>query len=97
MMPAGRQAGEDIMATLTIELPEGAFSALRRSPQEFAKEMRIAAAVQWYAQQQISQEKAAEIAGLSRTEFLDELFRRRVPATQVTLQELVKEIERAGE
>ena len=33
------------MATLTIELPEGAFSALRRSPQEFAKEMRIAARV----------------------------------------------------
>jgi predicted HTH domain antitoxin len=59
--------------------------------------MRIAAAVQWYAQQQISQEKAAEIAGLSRAEFLDELFRRRVPASQVTLQELVKEIERAGE
>lgn len=85
------------MATLTIELPEGAFSALRRSPQEFAKEMRIAAAVQWYAQQQISQEKAAEIAGLGRVEFLDELFRRRVPASQVTLQELVKEIERAGE
>lgn len=85
------------MTTLTIELPESAFSALRRSPQEFAKEMRIAAAVQWYAQQQISQEKAAEIAGLSRTEFLDELFRRRVPASQVTLQELVKEIERAGE
>jgi predicted HTH domain antitoxin len=85
------------MATLTIELPESAFSALRRSPQEFAKEMRIAAAVQWYIQQQISQEKAAEIAGLSRTEFLDELFRRRVPASQVTLQELAKEIERAGE
>lgn len=86
-----------MMTTLTIELPEGAFSALRRSPQEFAKEMRIAAAVQWYAQQQISQEKAAEIAGLSRIEFLDELFRRRVSASQVTLQELVKEIERAGE
>lgn len=85
------------MATLTIELPESAFSALRRSPQEFAKEMRIAAAVQWYAQQQISQEKAAEIAGLSRTEFLDELLRRRVPASQVTLQELVKEIEPLGE
>ncbi|BFU91416.1 MAG: hypothetical protein NTAFB01_26030 [Nitrospira sp.] len=85
------------MTTLTIELPEGAFSALRRSPQEFAKEMRIAAAVQWYAQQQISQEKAAEIAGLSRVEFLDELFRRRVSASQVTLQDLVKEVERAGE
>ena len=88
---------EIIMATVTIELPDGAFSALRRSPEEFVKEMRIAAAVQWYAQQQISQEKAAEIAGLSRTEFLDELFRRRVPASQVTLQELVQEIEPAGE
>ena len=85
------------MATLTIELPEGAFSALRRSPQEFAREMRIAAAVQWYAQQQISQEKAAEIAGLRRVEFLDELFRRRVQASQVTLQELAEEIECAGE
>lgn len=85
------------MTKLTIELPEGAFSALRRSPQEFAKEMRIAAAVQWYAQQQISQEKAAEIAGLSRAEFLDELFRRRVPACQVTLEELAKELERGSE
>jgi hypothetical protein len=51
----------------------------------------------WYAQQQISQEKAAEIAGLSRASFLDELFRRRVPACQVTLQELVKELERDSE
>ena len=30
------------MAKVTIDLPEGAFSALRRSPQEFVKEMRIA-------------------------------------------------------
>ena len=71
------------MTTLTIELPEGAFSALRRSPPEFAREMRIAAAVQWYAQQTISQEKAAEIAGLSRIEFLAELYRRKVPAFQL--------------
>lgn len=79
------------MATLTIELPDSAFSALRRSPLEFAKEMRIAAAVQWYAQQQIPQEKAAEIAGSRRIEFLDELFRRRVPASQATLQDLLSE------
>lgn len=81
------------MTTLKIELPDGAFSALRRSPQEFAKEMRIAAAVQWYAERQISQEKAAEIAGLSRADFLDELFRRRVPACQVTLEDLIRELE----
>jgi predicted HTH domain antitoxin len=81
------------MTTVTIDLPESAFSALRLAPDKFVQEMRIAAAVQWYAQQQISQGKAAEIAGLSRVEFLDEVFRRRVPAIQVTSEELQKEID----
>ena len=48
------------MAKITIDLPEGAFSALRRSPQEFVKEMRIAASLLWYSQGEISQSKAAE-------------------------------------
>lgn len=81
------------MTILTIEMPEGVFSALRRSPPELATEVRIAAAVQWYAEQVVSQEKAAEIAGLSRTEFLDELYRRKVPAFQETLEDLVREID----
>jgi len=80
------------MTTVTIDLPEGAFSALRRSPTEFAREMRIAAAVQWYAEQVVSQEKAAEIAGLSRAELIDELSRRKVPVFQATLDELIREM-----
>ncbi len=81
------------MTTVSIELPETVFSALRLSPKDFVNEMRIAAAVQWYAQQQISQGKAAEIAGLSRAEFIEELFRRKVPACQVTIEELKEEVE----
>lgn len=80
------------MTTVTIDLPEDVFSALRLAPKEFVKEMRIAATVQWYAQQRISQGKAAEIAGLSRAEFLDELFRRNVPVYQVKLEELIQEM-----
>lgn len=53
--------------------------------------MRIAA-VQWYAQEIISQGKAAELAGLSRVELLEELHRRRVPTCQVTPDELADEI-----
>ena len=83
------------MATITYDLPPETFSALRLSPKEFAKEMRVAACVQWYAQGTISQGKAAEIAGLSRAEFLEELFRRKVPACQVTYDELIEEIEHA--
>ena len=81
------------MATVTIDLPDTVFSALRLAPNDFVREMRIAAAVQWYAQQKVSQGMAAEIAGLDRVEFLDELYRRKVPAIQVTLEELITEID----
>ncbi len=45
------------MATVTIEVPDDAFSALRQSPKDFAREMRLAAAIQWYHQGLVSQEK----------------------------------------
>lgn len=81
------------MATIKYDLPPTIFSALRLSPDEFAREMRIAASVQWYSQGMVSQSKAAEVAGLTRVEFLEELFRRKVPACQVTYEELIEEIE----
>ena len=82
------------MTQLALELPDNTFSALRLSPAEFVREMRIAAAVQWYAEQQrVSQEKAAEIAGQSRVEFIDELRRRKVPAVQINIEELTAEIQ----
>ena len=76
------------MATITMELPEDVFGALRKSPEEFAREMRIAAAVQWYAERVVSQGKAAEIAGLSRADFIDELARREVSVSQETAEDL---------
>ena len=51
------------MATVTFDVPDGALSALRLSPTEFVKEMRVAAALLWYSQGEISQSKGAEIAG----------------------------------
>lgn len=78
--------------TISFDFDSSAFGALRLAPDEFAREMRIAAAVQWYAQEVVSQGKAAELAGLSRVEFLEELHRRRVPACQVTPDELAGEI-----
>ena len=82
------------MPQVTFDFPPTVFSALRKSPEEFATEMRIAAAVHWYSQGMVSQGKGAEIAGLNRAEFLDELFRRKVPAVQASLEELREESRR---
>jgi predicted HTH domain antitoxin len=68
-----------------------ALSALRLSPTEFVKEMRVAAALPWYSHGELSQSKAAEIAGTRRAEFIDELAHRRIPVVQVTTQELQNE------
>src|SRR5215469_4536314 len=67
------------MPTITFDVPDGALSALRLSPTEFAKEMRVAAALLWYSRGELSQSKAAEVAGTSRAEFIDDLSLRRIP------------------
>lgn len=80
------------MTQIVLDLDPGAFSVLRMGPKELSEELKTAAVVQWYAEQRISQSKACEILGVSRLRFLDELFRRKVPAIQVTADELAGEI-----
>jgi len=58
------------MATITLDLPAETLAALRRSPHELAKDVRLGAAIYWYTRGELSQERAAEVAGLDRTEFL---------------------------
>jgi predicted HTH domain antitoxin len=55
-------------------------------------EMRLAAAVKWYEMGTAPQSKAAEIAGLSRAEFIDALNRFRISPFQYdSVEELVGE------
>ena len=77
---------------LTLELPRDVFSALRQEPEQFLREMRLAAAVKWYETEQVSQAKAAEIAGISRAEFLAALARYWVCPFQVTAEQLIQEV-----
>jgi len=88
------EEGVYVMQTVTMELPEDVFSALRRSPDEFAQEMRLAASIHWYSRGEISQEKAAEIAGLDRTDFLMALAQRHVDVFQVDMKSLEEELKR---
>ena len=54
------------MSQVTINLPTEVFSARRLPPEEFVRDLCLAAAIYWYQKSEISQEKAAQIAGLNR-------------------------------
>lgn len=77
---------------LTLELPRDLFSAIRQNPEAFLKEMRLAAAVKWYETERVSQAKAAEIAGVSRAEFLEALGQFGVTPFQVTADEVIRDM-----
>lgn len=66
------------MIQLVMEMPEAAFAMLHQAPDEFARELRIAAAVKWYELERVSQSRGAEIAGLTRSDFVAALSRYRV-------------------
>ena len=82
------------MTEITLALDEDVLSALRCSPTEFAADMRLAAAIHWYKRGEISQEKAAQIAGLDRTDFLLALAREGEDAFTVDFADLDRELQR---
>ncbi|AGA92432.1 Uncharacterized protein family (UPF0175) (plasmid) [Thioflavicoccus mobilis 8321] len=79
------------MIQITVDIPEGSLASLHKDPESFAREMRIAAAIQWYERRELSQERAAELAGLSRLAFVEALGRYGVSPFQVTAVELIRE------
>lgn len=80
------------MTNVQISIPDSLFAALRKAPHEVAHELRLAASIHWYQQGAISMERAAEAAGMSRTEFLPELARRRVDVFVVDSEDLAREM-----
>ena len=92
------------MTTVTINLPDGVPASLPRStagpgefvstPEEFASEIRLAAAIHWYHRGDVSGSKAAEIAGMTRLEFLETLARLKLDVIVVDQDELRRELVR---
>jgi predicted HTH domain antitoxin len=77
-----------------MEFPEKIFAVMRFDPNQFADEMKLAAAAVWYEQGKVSQELAARIAGLSRTDFLLALARMGRDSFQVDFGDLDRELAR---
>ena len=58
------------MTNLNLNLPDKVSAALHCHPDDLDRELLLAAAVHWYQQGRISQEWAARIAGMDRTDCL---------------------------
>lgn len=79
------------MVTVAFELSEDVFSSVRKDPDGFAEELRLAAAVKWYEMGLVSQSRAAEISGLSRSQFISALGRFEVSVFQYDVAAIIEE------
>jgi len=82
------------MVTVSFEFSEDVFASLRKDPDRFAKELRLAAAVKWYEMGWVSQGRAAEIPGLSRSRFIFPLGRFEVSPFQYGIAKIAEETNR---
>lgn len=86
--------------TLSIPYPDDLPKTLGRTTEEFEEEMRFLLAAKLYEMGHISSGRAAELAGLDRVSFLENLSRYRISVFNYSLEELDREIleakDRAG-
>jgi predicted HTH domain antitoxin len=79
-----------------IELPDEVGLTMQKGPDEIGRELRLAAAAKWYEMGSLSQEKAAEVAGLTRAAFLQELARFGVSPFQEEAAEVLDAVKSSG-
>lgn len=76
---------------LVVSIPESLPDAMQTSPEGFAREAKMAMAVKLYELKRLSSGMAAQLAGVSRVEFLLELHRYGVPVIDLTAEEVASD------
>ena len=76
---------------LVVQIPQSLPDAMQRSPEEFARDARMAMAVKFYEMKRLSSGMAAQLAGVARVEFLLELHRYGVPVIDLGADEIASD------
>ena len=83
------------MTTITLTVPEQIQHALNRTPTEMGRDVKLYAALMLYQLGKLSSGMAAQMAGLSRVEFLFLCGEYGISVFQYTAEELEAELNNA--
>ena len=85
------------MSTRVMEIPypEDLPGIMGKTPEQFEQELRFLVAAKFYEMGRVSSGRAAELAGINRVEFLNNLSQYRVSVFNYSLDELEREIREA--
>ena len=81
--------------TISVQLPEETLISLKEEPDSFARELPVLAAVKLYELGRLSSGRAAQLAGLTRVEFLLTLGRYQVSPFAIDAKSLAQDIANA--
>src|SRR5690349_10060522 len=88
--------GAILMTKLSIDVPDDVIRDGYESTEAFTGALRLAAALYWYRRGEVSHGRAAEIAGLSRAEFIDALAAAGEEAYHSTIDDIRHDLQVLG-
>lgn len=80
------------MSSVQLEIPEETLISLKTDADSFARDLKLLGAIKLFELGKLSSGRAAELAGISRVEFLMLLGRYGVSPFQMTEEELRQDI-----
>jgi len=83
------------MSTVQIEIPEEVLISLKETPETIVRELPILAAVKLFEIGKLSSGRAAQLAGMSRVQFLLVLGKYQVSPFSLTAEELERDVDNA--
>ena len=83
------------MTQITIQCPDEVLISLKEDAESFKHQLALAAAMKFYELGRLSSGRAADLADISRIEFLHRAAEFKVPAWNLTDEELREDCRRA--